>query len=678
MAARVAPEEADAARPPRLSVITALRGDPCPHAASAEVELIAVGPADVPLPPGARHVPCASSSLARRLNRGLREARGEYLLLLDPGYEVPPGTFEACLRSLGEQHGSGVAVLGCRVRGSDGPLAPIAAWPLLGRAIYRNRLFGRALRALRPPPDDVPPGALASGPVTAVRGCFLLFHRSLLAEVGPLDPDFEGGAALLEWQYRVRCRGYGIWFEARACVTATSEAPPCPARERLDRALWVLKLYHHRGYATWFGLRTLDTLCGLLGYPMFDARQRREIRAELALAGRTGTLEAALPLLYAPHFASAWRPLSPRARSAREAPIPCAPRPWSPAELATRVSAGDRCWQMARPLAGEPAGAAGGGLATPVLLLVFNRPDLVERQLAVLREVGVERLFVVADGPRPHCPADAARCRETRELLEGFDGCTVLRRFLPVNLGCHELIPRAVSWFFQQVDFGIILEDDCLAHPDFFRLCTELGARYADTEVMAIAGSNFQRGRHRGEPGASYYFSRYGDMWGWASWRRAWQHYRHGLPGLGGFLRSGALEDIAGSRRMGGLWARRLRQVASEPRWDYHWLYTIWRKGGLCVFPNRNLVSNLGFREDGTTITPMMRGPFSEIPVEALGPLRHPRRIAVDRQADAFATHGRFGLEELLRPAVPETWLAKLHRRLAAGHGLGPPVRRDA
>ncbi len=675
-----------ASRAPRLSVVCVLRGDAtiaCLDHGATDTEFVVVGPTAPHGPPGVQHVRCTSGSLARGLNRGLREAKGEYLLLIDPQYRVPVGTFDACVRVLQAQQASGFALLGCPLRRPDGnPLParhPIMVWPRLRNAIFDNRLLRKVMQPFRgPSPDTTDNGGQRSCEVTAVQGCFLLFHRSLLAEVGPLDPDFAGQAALLEWQYRVRCRGYRIWFSADVHVVSEDQEAVSLLDERLDRALCVLKLYRGRGYATYVGLRHFNNLCHLLAFPWFDSQQRCEIREELSIARRTGAFELSLPLLYAPHFASAWSPLSSRPGSHPESPLPGGPEPWSPEDLTAlepltgRASAAPGAVQTIR----ANTGPARKGLQTPVLLLIFNRPDLVEKQLKLLREVQVRNLFVVADGPRPHHTTDTTTCLASRELLAGIDwDCRLETQLLPSNLGCHELIPRAISWFFRRVEFGIIIEDDCLADPSFFPMCADLGKRYSASKVMAIAGSNFQRGRHRGEPQASYYFSRYTDMWGWASWRRAWRHYRHGLPGLEEFLRSGQLEQITGSRQMAGLWARRLRQVASEPRWDYHWIYSIWRNDGLCVFPNQNLISNVGFREDGTTVTPSMKGPFSEMPVHKLGPLRHPTRLVVDRQADAFVTHGRFGLEELLLPAVPGTWLARLQHLVASWHGVQDPFR---
>src|SRR5579871_4386735 len=164
-------------------------------------------------------------------------------------------------------------------------------------------------------------------------------------------------------------------------------------------------------------------------------------------------------------------------------------------------------------------------LTTPVALIVFNRPDTTRQVFQEIRRVRPPVLLVVADGPRRDHPEDEQLCRETRAVAEEVDWpCQVLTEYSDVNLGCRHRPASGLDWVFSQVEEAIILEDDCVPHPSFFRFCSELLSRYRDdARIGTIAGTNVQGGRKRG--GASYYFSKYPTIWGWASWRRAWALY---------------------------------------------------------------------------------------------------------------------------------------------------------
>jgi len=162
---------------------------------------------------------------------------------------------------------------------------------------------------------------------------------------------------------------------------------------------------------------------------------------------------------------------------------------------------------------------------TPILFLVFNRPDTTKIVFDEIKKSQPKKLFIAADGPRNGNYEDTENCEIVREIVTGVDwDCDVHTLFRKKNLGCKHAISGALDWFFSNVEDGIILEDDTLPHPKFFRFCEELIARYRNQKnIIAISGDNFQHGKRRGEN--SYYFSKYVHIWGWATWKRAWELY---------------------------------------------------------------------------------------------------------------------------------------------------------
>jgi hypothetical protein len=239
----------------------------------------------------------------------------------------------------------------------------------------------------------------------------------------------------------------------------------------------------------------------------------------------------------------------------------------------------------------------------PILLMVFNRPGTTELVMDSIRPARPQRLYVAADGPRDGKADEAERCAEVRRLATQVDWpCEVRTLFREGNLGCRNAVSSAITWFFEQEPEGIILEDDCLPSIDFFPYCAELLERYRDDKrVMTICGSAYAN--IRPDYRNSYYFSYYADMWGWATWRRAWQHYDSRMQKWPAFRTQGGLEALAAGRPWHSSHWTALFNAAYEQRidtWDYTWMFTVIEQGGLACYPVHNMISNLGYRPDAT------------------------------------------------------------------------------
>jgi hypothetical protein len=273
---------------------------------------------------------------------------------------------------------------------------------------------------------------------------------------------------------------------------------------------------------------------------------------------------------------------------------------------------------------------------TPILFLIFNRPDPAKQVFEEIRKIKPLRLFIACDGPRNNNLAESKKVNELRHyLLSNVDWpCDVKTLFRNENLGCGKAVSSAITWFFEQVDEGIILEDDCLPHSDFFPYCTELLNKYRNIEnVKFIGGSNFQDGKKIGN--SSYYFSAYSHVWGWASWRRVWKEYDFTLNHISwenlhsSLVRYGFVKDEM--NRWKHVYEKMKLNLIDT--WDYQLLFSIWNTLGVCIIPNENLVSNIGFGQDSThtneTITSL-----SNIQTKAIYPITHPDDILISRYAD--------------------------------------------
>jgi hypothetical protein len=152
-----------------------------------------------------------------------------------------------------------------------------------------------------------------------------------------------------------------------------------------------------------------------------------------------------------------------------------------------------------------------------------------------------------------------------------------------------------------------------------------------------VSGGNLQFGRKRGA--ASYYFSRYTHIWGWASWRRAWQHYDRDLTLWPTYRDAGWLEATFSSKGEQAYWRNSFVAVhnGSLDTWDCSWTFTCLLKGMLQVAPNVNLISNIGFGPEATHTHVV--GIHANMPTEPMVfPLIHPDAVSQDPRGDQFIT----------------------------------------
>jgi hypothetical protein len=306
----------------------------------------------------------------------------------------------------------------------------------------------------------------------------------------------------------------------------------------------------------------------------------------------------------------------------------------------------------------------GGGkwqLQTPVVLLVYARPDTTRRVFEEIRRARPPRLLVIADAP-PEDADDSLRQRvaRTRSLLDTVDwDCDLSLELAAEHQGMNRRVVTGLDWAFSLVEEAIMLEDDCVPEPTFFRFCEELLERYRDDEkVISIAGNDFST-----DPAARadhYRFSRYTLVWGWATWRRAWKLYDASMRDWPRLRDSDWLDEVLGDRHAVSYWSHILEQTyAAGLGWDYAWTFACWHHRCLAIHPEVNLVTNIGFGP-GATNTDRADSVFANLPTQpAAFPLRHPELIARDEEAD-----------RLLEDVMFSGNLARLFGRIRRGREL--------
>ena len=229
----------------------------------------------------------------------------------------------------------------------------------------------------------------------------------------------------------------------------------------------------------------------------------------------------------------------------------------------------------------------------PILFLIFNRPEHTQKVFDAIKKYQPHELFIAADGPRSGMTDDVTLCESTRKVISNVDwDCKIHTLFREKNLGCKKSVSSAINWFFENVEEGIILEDDCVPNQSFFDFCSNMLETYREEErVMMISGTNFLVSENSVRE--SYFFSRYYSIWGWATWKRAWKYYDPGIKEWSGKKRD--LKKLFQDKRISRYYSDMFNLIEKGfDTWDIQWWFTCIFHNGFAIVPMKNLISNIG------------------------------------------------------------------------------------
>ncbi len=240
---------------------------------------------------------------------------------------------------------------------------------------------------------------------------------------------------------------------------------------------------------------------------------------------------------------------------------------------------------------------------TPILLLFFNRPETTQKVFDQIKQVKPLQLFVSCDGARKGNSEDEKAIKKCKEILETIDWeCEVKYNYYTDNQGCNLAVTGGISWFFKNVDKGIILEDDCLPSSYFFNFCEEMLSKYEhDNRISIISGTNFLPNSKK--INYDYYFSTLTHIWGWATWKRTWDENVLNITNYQEVKTKNGFLKYKYKKLYINFFNYLFEKVAKDPHcdvtWDYRFFYHNLVNNRLSIIPAVNLVNNIGFDGNG-------------------------------------------------------------------------------
>lgn len=293
----------------------------------------------------------------------------------------------------------------------------------------------------------------------------------------------------------------------------------------------------------------------------------------------------------------------------------------------------------------------------PILVIAFNRADSTRKVIDALIASGIREVYFAVDGPRVGIEADTFKVSEVKNLINEYeDEIRFKKYFQEDNLGCRLAVTYAINWFFSQVDGGIILEDDCVPSKDFLIFSSRMLERYHDNDlVMHVGGSSYLRSNLN--YAYNHYYSSFHEVWGWATWARAWKHFQLN-PGSTSSQEDYLILEYFKSKKVAKWFQGHLIQARGKAPsvWSTQWSLSIIRNRGIAVNPINNLVKNIGFGEDSTHGSSESFSLYDEFPVTSLSLLPDPPTVEINYTLDKL----RF---KIIRKTDPSLFLVNRFKK---------------
>jgi hypothetical protein len=233
-------------------------------------------------------------------------------------------------------------------------------------------------------------------------------------------------------------------------------------------------------------------------------------------------------------------------------------------------------------------------MRSPILFLIFNRPDVTRKVFNAIQSATPTRLYIAADGPRTTKVGEVELCEEVRQIITQVDWpCEIKTLFRSENLGCKKAVSSAITWFFKHEPEGIILEDDVVPSPAFFEFCDYALEKYRDDyRIGMVTGTNLLGADVNS---MEYMYSQIFSIWGWATWKRAWDLYNVKMDAWPNkYLKDSLLYQYKPNLAEYFIKTFDSHVARNIDTWDAQWVYTCAFNSFMCITPKANMISNIG------------------------------------------------------------------------------------
>lgn len=267
----------------------------------------------------------------------------------------------------------------------------------------------------------------------------------------------------------------------------------------------------------------------------------------------------------------------------------------------------------------------------PILLITFRRPESTKIILQIIKKINPRILYIISDGPRnKNDNVDIIKCRK---IINSINWCKVKKKFFKKNIGLKYIGPLSLDWVFSNEKEIIVLEDDTIPNKSFFYFCEIILNKYCNNKkISQVSGTNILNSDYIKNYPKSYFFSKYSNIWGWATWKDRWIDYDYRMNNWKKF-KNKLLKQCYSKPEY--TWWKKMFDIAYYKKnynnWDYQWTYINFLKKRYSIVPKRNLITNIGVTKSSGENPSKV---FNLRNFEITFPLKHPKNIFINKNLD--------------------------------------------
>lgn len=286
-------------------------------------------------------------------------------------------------------------------------------------------------------------------------------------------------------------------------------------------------------------------------------------------------------------------------------------------------------------------------IKTPIILIAYNRPKILEKNLKLIKNLKLSKIYVLCDGPKDK--NDKIKTDKVRKLIKKYlDSNITTKLYSKKNIGLRNRVVSGLNEVFKKEKMAIILEDDCIPNISFFKFSEELLKKYKDNrKIGSISGTNYLLNKRLVK--SDYYFSEFPHSWGWATWRRSWNLYDNNIDNWEIIWRNHEFNSAIAKY----YWYIIFSAVSKIKidSWAYRWTYSCWKHNLLTIIPSKNLVTNIGVGNNSSNTK--FKSSVLNMKTESIEfPLKHPKIIKINKKLDAVTEKNLYIKPKVIAGAI--------------------------
>jgi GT2 family glycosyltransferase len=242
----------------------------------------------------------------------------------------------------------------------------------------------------------------------------------------------------------------------------------------------------------------------------------------------------------------------------------------------------------------------------PIVFFAYNRPEHTKLVLESLYNnmlADESRLWIFVDGPREGATEETLKSNEAvKKIVHEKKWCKEVTIFeSAVNKGLIRSTIDGVTKMVNEFGKVIVIEDDNLLSPGFLTYMNDALDFYENTPRVMHVSAFVRPDLNPVDVKEPTFFFFHTRTWGWGTWKRAWDKFNPDALAVHRAVKAkGNIKKLNMDGTFEFFWGLKAVAKGKLRSWNAIWHSVVFLNDGLCLYPKRSLVSNIGHDGSGT------------------------------------------------------------------------------